>query len=113
MNLSDLVEKFGLKVFAGRKELVRTVGGGYVGDLLSDVMAHSRKDDLWITLQIHPNVVAVAALKELAAIVLINGREPAPETADKAEREGIPILGTASSAFELAGRLYALGVRGR
>lgn len=113
MNLNDLAERFGLKVYSGRNELTRTIGGGYVGDLLSDVMANGRKDDLWITLQVHPNVVAVAALKELAGVVLINGREPAPETAERADKEGVPVLGTALSAFEFAGKLYVLGVRGR
>jgi len=111
MNLAEIVMRLNLKVYAGGAELARPVSGGYAGDLLSDVIAHSRKDQLWITLQIHPNVIAVAALKELAAIVFVNGREPAPETAAQAEKERIPLCGTPLSAYEFVGRVYGLGLQ--
>jgi hypothetical protein len=111
MNLANLVERLGLKVYAGGAELARPVSGGYVSDLLSDVIAHSRKDQLWVTLQVHPNIVAVASLKELAAIVLVNGREPAAETAARADKERIPVLGTPLSAYEFVGRAYGLGLK--
>jgi len=54
----------------------------------------------------------VAVLKELAGIVLVGSRVPAPETLAQAEREKVPVLGTSLSTFELAGRLYGMGVRG-
>lgn len=112
MKLSDLARRLDLKVYAEETALERPVGGGYAGDLLSDVMAHGGKDDLWITIQVHPNIVAVAVLKELAGIVLANGREPAAETLEQARKERVPILGTRMSAFEFAGRLYGLGIKG-
>ena len=112
MTLSDLAARLELKVYTAGTTLERPVLGGYASDLLSDVIGHGRKDDLWVTMQIHPNIVAVAVLKELAGIVLVNGREQAPETLQQAEREGVPVLGTRLSAFELAGRLYGLGVKG-
>ncbi len=113
MTLAGLVKQLDLQVYAGRKELTRTISGGYVGDLLSDVMAHGRKDNLWITIQIHPNIIAVAVFKELAAIVLVNGREPAAETSDQAEKERVPIIGTPLSSFEFVGKLYELGIKGK
>jgi hypothetical protein len=112
MTLSDLATRLELKAFAAGIPLDRDVLGGYASDLLSDVIGHSRKGDLWITMQVHPNIVAVAVLKELAGIVLVNGREPAVETVEQAVREGVPILGTRLGAFELAGRLYGMGVKG-
>jgi hypothetical protein len=112
MNLVDLAKSVDLKVFTAEPAPDRPVDGGYVSDLLSDVMANSRKDDIWITMQIHPNIVAVAALKELAAIVLVNGRQPAEDTLRQAEREGIPILGSDLPAFELVGRMYEIGIKG-
>lgn len=112
MKLSDLAERLELKVYKGAVPLERPVGGGYVSDLLSDVIGHCRKDDLWVTMQVHPNIIAVAVLKEVAGIVLVNGREPAAETLEQAEKEGVPILGTRLSAFELVGRLYGMGVKG-
>ena len=75
-------------------------------------MGHARKGDLWITLQTHPNIIAVAVLKEISAIILINEREPEPETVKKAESERVPLLTSSLTAFELIGKLFALGVKG-
>ena len=108
MQLDELVRKLGLRVCCAEGSLGRDVRGGYVGDLLSDVMANSREGDLWVTRQVHQNIVAVASLKELAGIVLIQGSEPAPDTAAKAGAEGIPILVTDLPAFEIVGRIYQL-----
>ena len=79
-----------------------------MSDLLSDVIANAKAGDVWVTLQVHPNIVAVAALKELSGIVLVNGRQPEVETLDRANEEGIPILITEMPAFELVGELYKL-----
>lgn len=113
MNLSDLVPRLDLKVFTPGAGLDRPVLGGYASDLLSDVIGRSHAGDVWVTMQVHPNIIAVAVLKELAAIVLVNGREPAPETLEQAAREKVPILGAAAGAFEVSGRLYGLGLKGR
>ena len=113
MELHKIVESFGLEVKAGSGILHREVEGGYVSDLLSDVIANSMKGDLWLTLQVHKNIVAVATLKELAGIVIIGGKTPAEETVKKAEEEGIVLLASSLPAFELAGQLYKLGVCGR
>jgi len=100
-------------VLTGDVGLDREVSCGYASDLLSDVIAHARAGDAWVTLQTHGNVVAVASLKELAAVILVNGRKPDAETLDKGRAEGVALLGTLLPAFELAGRLYEMGLRGR
>lgn len=112
MTVSDIVNFFGLKIRTGENQLNEEVTGGYASDLLSDVIAHSRKGNIWITIQTHPNIVAVATMKELTAIILTGGREPDPETVQKAEEEGIPILVSPLFTFELAGRLYQTGISG-
>jgi hypothetical protein len=112
MTLSELAARLDLKVFTAGVPLDKPVLGGYASDLLSDVIGHGRKNDLWLTMQVHPNIVAVAVLKDLAGIVLVNGREPAPETLEQAVREEVPLLGARSGTFDLAGRLYGLGIKG-
>lgn len=112
MTLTDLATRLELEVHTPGVPLDRPVLGGYASDLLSDVIGHARKGDLWVTMQGHPNIVAVAVLKELAGVVLVNGREPAAETIEKAGKEGVPVLGTRLGAFELVGRLHGLGVKG-
>jgi len=113
MTLFDIVRKLELKVKAGSDHLDREVTGGYASDLLSDVMANGESGNVWLTLQSHPNVIAVASLKDLAGIILVNSREPAEETVTKAAEEGVPVLVSGLPTFELAGKLYELGVPGR
>lgn len=112
MKLTKLVEELALTVQAAQKGLEREVKGGYASDLLSDVMANSQEGDIWVTIQVHPNIVAVAALRDLAGIILANGRQPDAETVQRAEEEGIPLLGTSLPTFEIVGRLYRLGIHG-
>jgi hypothetical protein len=112
MTLDDIVRELKMDVKSARHDLSQQVGGGYASDLLSDVMAHAEKDDLWVTLQVHPNIVAVAVVKELAGIVLVAGRQPEEQTVARAEQEGVAILATELPTFEVVGRLYQLGLRG-
>ena len=74
MRLKEIVDKLDLEVRCGHDKLDNRVNGGYASDLLSDVLANSREGDLWITLQIHENIVAVASMKGLSGIVIINNR---------------------------------------
>ena len=111
MKLADLVETLGLEVKSAQNNLANQVSGAYVSDLLSDVIANGGEGDVWVTLQVHVNVVAVAVMKDIAGIILVNGREPQQDTVEKAEAEGIPLMVSSLPTFELAGRLYGLGVR--
>ena len=113
MKLKEIVDQLNMVVEVGGKGLDREVEGGYMSDLLSDVIAHGQKGYLWVTLQVHPNIVAVAVLKDLIGIVIIGGKKPAEETLKKAQDENIVILTSSDSAFEIAGRLFQLGLRGR
>lgn len=112
MTVKEIVQELNLEVKSANSNLDKLVSGGYVSDLLSDVMANARKDNLWVTLQIHQNIVAVATLKELTGIVIVNGRIPEDEVIEKAEAENMPILLAKLSAFEIVGRLYKLGIKG-
>ncbi len=112
MQLNEIACKLQLEPWLVDISLDKEVKGGYASDLISDVIAHAQEGDLWITLQTHQNTVAVASMKELAAIVLVGGREPEPQTLEKAKDESIPLLVTPLPAFELIGRLYELGLSG-
>ena len=98
MTVQELTERLGLSVCSGSEGLGREIKGGYTSDLLSDVMGHAKEGDVWVTLQTHKNIMAIASLKDLAAIVLVKGRIP--------EEDGIPILSAKEETFEITGRLY-------
>lgn len=110
MTVNDLVANFDLQVAAGEKGLERRVEDGYCGDLLSEIMANAPEGCIWLTIQGHQNIVAVAVLREMAAVIITGGQTPDDETLQKANQENIPILLSADSAYQLAGRLYATGV---
>ena len=112
MKLVKVVDELAFAVKTAQGGLDREVQGGYASDLLSDVMANSQEGDIWVTIQGHPNIVAVATLRDLAGVILANGRQPDMETLQRAEEEGIPILCTSLQTYEVVGRLYRLGIHG-
>ncbi|MBL7065207.1 MAG: serine kinase [Anaerolineae bacterium] len=112
MTLEELCRQLQLEVRAAPGKLGAEVTGGYAADLLSCVMAKARAGNVWVTLQSHPNVVAVASLIDLAGIIITEGVKPEATTIEKAEKEGIPILTTDLTTFTVVGRLFELGVLG-
>jgi hypothetical protein len=108
MKLNDIIEALRLKILSAADQTDVKVNSAYTSDLLSDVMANSKEGMIWITLQIHQNIIAVTKLKELAAVILVNNREPDEDTLQKAEEEKVPVLSTKDSAFIISGKLYQL-----
>jgi len=110
MIVQDLVAELGLQVYtAGNVE--REVTGGYTSDLLSCVMAGAKPGNVWVTLQAHPNVVAVASLLDLAAVIVSEGVVPDVETIERAQENGVTVLSSPATSYALVARLSALGIR--
>lgn len=108
MKVLDIIERLELELVSGKSGLNREITGGYVSDLLSDVMGNSKEGQIWITLQTHKNVMAIASLKDLAAVILVKGFYPDEDMEKKSNEEGVPVLRTTSCTFELAGKLYEI-----
>lgn len=108
MKVYDVVKKMNLKVFCGEQNLDREISGGYTSDLLSDVMGRIEEGMIWITMQTHQNIVAVGTLKDVSAVLIVNGAIPDEETLKKGQEEEVVLLGTASSSFEISGKIYQL-----
>ncbi len=111
MKMREIVDALSLTVRAGGDGLDAEVTGGYAADLLSCAMAGAHRGNIWVTLQGHLNVVAIASLNELAGIIVTEGKPVAPDTLARAETEGIPVMSTPMTTFEMVGRLCALGVK--
>lgn len=114
MNLQNIARELGLENLTPELPLGtdREIQCAYVSDLLSDVLANAPRDGVLVTVQVHLNVVAVAVHAELAAVVFAMGRRPDETVRAKAAEEGIFLFASPKPAFEIAGRLYALGLRG-
>lgn len=108
MKVSDIIKSLGLELISGQSGINKEVTGAYVSDLLSDVMGNSKEGQVWITLQTHKNVMAIASLKDLAAVIMVKGFRPDDDTVKQSEEEGVPVLGTTENTFEIAGKLYEL-----
>ncbi len=112
MKLEELCRQLQLKVWAARGQLGRDVTSGYATDMLSCAMAKVQAGSIWVTLQAHANIVAVASLTEAAGIIITEGAKPDAAMAKKAEEEGVPILTTDLTTYTVVSRLFELGVRG-
>lgn len=103
-----MAEKAGLQAYSGIHGMGREVTGGYASDLLSDVLAHAREGNVWITVQTHKNILAVASLKKLAAVLIVKNLRPSAEVIAISNAQKIPILCTDKETFEVAGELFRL-----
>lgn len=110
MNVRELCRSLGLNPVAGEKGMDRKVDGAYAGDLLSFVMANASKGNVWITIQAHSNIVAVACLLEMACIIVAAGVQVDGDTLEKADKEGIPILSADMDVYTLCCKLHSLGI---
>lgn len=84
---------------------------GYASDLLSDVLARAKEGTIWVTNQKHQNVVGVAVMLNLAAVIIAGGVQPDENTVEKAKAENVPLYSTDMTLYEVVGRLYEMGVR--
>lgn len=109
MDIHRLLEITQAELLTGSADV--QVHGCYVGDLLSDVLASAKPDVLWVTIQVHRNVVSVASMKDIPAVLITRGRKLDSQTIAEAEESGVTVLSTPLSAYDAAGRLWEAGLR--
>ena len=107
MTVKDIIKKLDLKCL-NKVNLDAEVNGAYASDLLSDVMGNARSGQVWVTMQTHKNVTAIASLKDLPAVILVRDGEPDEDMLKHAKAEDICILVSHDATFELCGKLYEL-----
>jgi hypothetical protein len=112
MNLQQIIDRLNLTVLTEPRDFAEiTPTGGYSSDLLSCVMAGAKKGHLWITLQAHLNIVAIAALNEVAAIIITENAQPDATSIAKANQQGVILLSTPQPTYEINGKLWELGIQ--
>ena len=75
-------------------------------DLLSDVIANIGQNAVWITVQRHINILGVARLRDVSAIVIPRNLVVEDAVIEKAKDEQIAVLRDGRSAFEISGIIY-------
>jgi hypothetical protein len=112
MTLQEIIATLNLTVLTVPRDFSTVKPqGGYASDLLSCVMAGAQPDNVWVTLQAHMNVVAVASLREVAAVIITENAQPEPDVIAKANDQNVTLLSTSAPSYEVAGRLWEMGIR--
>lgn len=112
MIVQDIVDRLQAQVVGGSGKVDNHITGGYASDLLSHVMGQASNGNVWVTMQGHQNIIAVASLLGLSAVIIAGDIKPDKEAVAKADAEAIPLLLTSLSTFTVAGLLYDQGVKG-
>jgi hypothetical protein len=115
MNLGQIAKELCLEGLTAGQAIdeVASVDRAHASDLLSDVLANAPAGGVLLTIQVHMNVVAVAVHAGLKAVIFSSGMKPSEDVRAKAAAEKISLFSTPASTFDVAGKLYALGLRGR
>lgn len=86
----------------------KMVNGVYLCDLLSFVISHAKSGNVWITIQTHINIVAVAVLTGISCIIIPESESIQNDTIEKANKENIPIFKYNGSSYDAAIKLYEM-----
>lgn len=115
MNLRDIATRLSLEDLTPElaPDEAAAVEKAYASDLLSDVLAHAPAGGVLLTIQVHMNVVAVAVHAGLCAVIFASGMKPPEEVRAKAVEEGVALFSSSDTTFDAAGKLYAMGLRGK
>jgi len=115
VTLGEIAQKLNLLSLTPEQESDRLaeVSAGHASDLLSEVLAHAPPGGVLVTVQVHLNVIAVSMHAGLRAVIFAGGMVPEESVRQKAVDEGLILYSTNESTFDIVGRLYALGLRGK
>jgi hypothetical protein len=112
MNLKEIIDNLALTSLTSPKDYSSiSPTCGYASDLLSCVMAGAAHQSVWVTLQAHGNIVAVATLLDLSAVIITEGARPDEATIAKANEEGINLFLSEDPSFAVVGMLWQMGLR--
>jgi len=112
MTIREIIKETGATLATPEAGLSAIVEHCCCCDLLSWVMAKGKANSAWITVQTHLNVIAVASLLDMPAVILPDGIQPEEATQKKAAEEGIAIICSPMNAFDICAVLGSFGVKG-
>jgi len=112
MTVRELAKVLDLQVLTGDVNLDEQVKSGYVSDLLSDVIANGPESSVWVTVQRHVNILGVAKLRSIVAIITPRNLKVENDVIERAKAEGVALLRTGLTAFEVSGEIYGLLKKG-
>ena len=110
MQIEELIKLIDGKIVNDNIDLTKEVKGGFGADLMSDVLTSIQPEAVLLTGLCNPQVIRTAQMADIAAIVLVRGKMPPPETIDLANLERIPLISTPYGMYHACGILNAAGL---
>lgn len=111
MKIKDIASSLNLDIIC-RGNGDKQVESAITGDLMSFIVGKATSGSIWITVQNHLNVAAVAVLKEIPLIIITSGRAVPSDLKERCEIEGITLASSDESTFKLCSKLSELGING-
>lgn len=112
MKLKDVKELLQARVLTGEDLLDREVETCCGSDLMSDVLAFTKRRTLLCTGLTNLQVIRTADMTDLCALIIVRGKIPNEEILAAAKENALPVLATKHTLFEACGILYQAGVQG-
>lgn len=101
MEVKDLLKIAKIRCITPEIPLGKPIANLYASDLLSWVMGHVREENtVLLTILNSVNIIAVAVLLDLAAVIFCDGVEPSEDVIAKAKMEKIPLFATENSSAQ-------------
>ena len=110
MTVKELSQELHFETFASEASLEKQITTCFVSDLLSFVMGYGKPNSVWVTVQAHMNVIAVAVLKEFSVVIISSDVKLDKDFIDKALAENIPLMKTSLTSYEVCKKLVNLGI---
>ena len=108
MKISELQKKLGLKPLNSIYE--KEIEGVFISDMVSDIVAGAKPNNLLLTIQTHKNLIATANLVDISAIIFVRGKEPLADVIELANRAEITLFVTELDTWKLALKLHETGI---
>lgn len=108
MKVTELIQITDGKLLTNDETKDNTFDGVYVGDLLSNVMANIKEDNLLVTIMCNMNTIAVASLRDVPVIVFCENKHATEEMIIKANELEIALIETSIGAAEVIRRIYTV-----
>ena len=83
-------------------------GRVFASDLMSDVLTSAEPGSLLLTGLANAHVVCTCSVADLAGVVFVQGKHPAPDVVSEAHAKGLPLIATKMTMFEVCARMAGL-----
>lgn len=108
MTIQQLIDSLSLQLLTPGLDTNAAFYDVYTSDLLSAALAKVTENHVWITVQVHQNILGVASIKQAAAIILSENLIPDKDLITKAIEKNIIVLLSSYTSYETSGLIYNL-----